>query len=272
MKTIKALGYNVHYIGPQDDDYYKNPPAESNFFSFIEKYLNTNFVYFDVGANLGFTALPIAKYLNKGFVYAFEPSPIYKYLEEHTKINSINNLKAFNVAIGEKKGLSNFWVRDCAAHSNRVTDAHILSNSLDYISVELTTLDEIVKTENIDKVDFVKVDVEGYERGVVMGASNLIKRFNPIFYIEFNSWTQIAFNNENPRIFLKFLTETFSHIYSYKNREIRYLDSEKKLFDFLHDHIVHHNGFDDVICLNCDLELHKNCRSLVSLISQKISI
>ena len=58
----------------------------------------------DIGAHIGLTTLPLSKVINKnGKVYSFEPSNInYNYLNNHLKINKINNVKAMKTVVGER--------------------------------------------------------------------------------------------------------------------------------------------------------------------------
>lgn len=249
-------------VGP-DGDSYAQAVADAPFeavepdLSFLVKnYLNTGSVYFDVGANIGATVVPVAKRLRDGLVYGFEPSRAYQYLEENVKNNSLNNVKLFNIALGEKEGEVSFKTRDCLAHSHRLSSENYRTE-VNIDKVKITRLDDIVKKENLNKIDLVKIDVEGYERNVLEGCDYLIEKFNPIFYLEFNSWCLVAFLNESPRKFLKFLSDKFTNVYCARNHTLTLLDTEAKLMDFLHSNLVYNGGLDNLVCLNGDIELRR---------------
>jgi len=54
---------------------------------------------------------------------------------------------------------------------------------------DVTTLDNYVQSKGINKIDFVKLDVDGYEYKIIQGGVNAIKKFQPIMIIEFGSYT-----------------------------------------------------------------------------------
>lgn len=263
LNKIQEIDWSVKdMVGPKDDIYYKNicgvpiDAFEPDLCHLIKHYLNEDGVYFDIGANVGGTVVPIGKYLRYGLVYAFEPSCAYDYLVENVKMHSLTNAKLFNIALGEENGEANFKTGDCLAHSHRLSENNYLTDE-ECGKVKIERLNDIIKREKIEKIDFVKLDVEGYEKNVLEGCDDLIKNFNPIFYIEFNSWCLIAFKDESPRNFLKFLCEKFTHIYWIKNCHLTRLDSESKLMDFLHSNLTQNGCVDNLVCLNGDIELRR---------------
>jgi hypothetical protein len=58
------------------------------------------------------------------------------------------------------------------------------TGSVEGVTVELTTLDEFCTLQHIDKVDFIKIDVEGYEEKLLIGGSKTIRKFLPVIFIE----------------------------------------------------------------------------------------
>lgn len=213
----------------------------------IKNYLDYDAVYFDVNANIGAITTLIAKYLKKGFVYAFESSYNYKYLEENIRINSITNAKLFNISLSEIKEPS-FKTRYCYAHAFRLKDNDSNVNN----KLPFPKLDDIIKKENINHLDFIKIDVDGYENSVLEGSDDLIKKFNPICYVAVNLWSL-----KNPYSFLKLLCKKFTHLYYIRNKTLFHLNNEQRLTEFLTLNL-HQTGYkDNLVCLNGDIELRK---------------
>jgi FkbM family methyltransferase len=131
----------------------------------------------DVGANLGlFSAL--ASFLG-GIVYAFEPVKEIreKYLKKTAELNK--NIFPISYGLSNKKELINI-VGNCISSATIVTERqeNIKKNIInEYIQV--ITLDEWVKENNIPRVDFIKADIEGAERLMLEGAQKVLRTFSP---------------------------------------------------------------------------------------------
>lgn len=256
---------SVTVTGPEDDwysDWVRSTPFatyDSDLSFMMKNYLEEDSIYFDVGANIGATVIPISKYLKYGSAYAFEPSCAYKYLEQNIENNSLTNVKGFNIALGEQQGEVNFKTNDCLAQSYCITDIRYLKEE-NFDRVKVEKLDDIVQKENIKKVDFIKIDVEGYESNVLKGCDDIIEKYNPIFYVEFNSWCLLAFKNEHPRKFLEYLYEKFTNLYWIRNCILTPLDSESKLIELLRMNITYNGCVDNLICLNGEIETRKKSK------------
>lgn len=257
MQQSLVFNSRINLVGPEEDLYFKDLSGtlafdEPELAFLIKNYLANNAVYFDIGANVGATALPIAKYLNQGCVYAFEPSYAFNYLEKNVKINSLDNVKLFNKALGEKEGEINFITNDCLSQSHCYTSSYFL-NETQAEKIRISKLDDIVRRENPQKIDFIKINVEGYEKEVIQGCDFLIRKFNPIFYIRFNAWCLMAYKNENPRDFLCFLYEKFRNLYWIRNWSLHPLRTKEELMEFLNVNVTQKGCVDNLVCANRDI-------------------
>ena len=128
-------------------------------------------VIIDAGAWIGdFSAYASIK---GAVVYAFEPSKnTFIYLEKTKEINS--NIHAINKGLGDKPGFE--YLSIDLENSGKNSINHENENSEE---IELTTLDKFVKDNKINKVDFIKADIEGFERNMIIGAKETLKRFGP---------------------------------------------------------------------------------------------
>jgi len=139
-------------------------------------------IIFDVGAHIGLYCLRNAKRVGeRGRVYAFEPNPIaYYYLLRNISENSLYNIHAFPYALSDKNGYSNLFTPlelNLGAASFFVE--HIQKEALKKIrkfSVRTITLDNFVKNRTLQKVDLMKIDVEGAEERVLLGGKQCLTR------------------------------------------------------------------------------------------------
>ncbi len=138
---------------------------------------NRNPVIFDVGANVGGKTLLLSKRFPSSSIYCFEPNP--KCFE---KLNNIKNenIKTYSTALGneikkitlyDRKG---FGITQHSSFYKDVITEHHRSELIEY-EVDVTTLDEFCVQENIDFIDFIKIDAEGNDYNVLLGAKNLLK-------------------------------------------------------------------------------------------------
>lgn len=125
----------------------------------------------DVGANTGMYALQAGLAVGaSGRVYAFEPVPdVYRRLWEHIRLNSASNVLAFAVALADRDGVAAFHLGriDSQGSLFRVDTDRV-------IQVQTKTLDSFLAEQGIDRVDAVKVDVEGAEMHVLRGMHGLL--------------------------------------------------------------------------------------------------
>lgn len=150
-------------------------------------------VVFDVGANIGTYLTLVAKVLPSAKIYCFEPQrPIYQILCGNIAINNLYNCYAYNAAIGSANEIIELDEPDYNTRFNYGAYSLIENRNLpltnNKVRVDMYTLDWFVEKYKIEKVDFVKIDVEGMELAVLNGMPQIIKRFNPILYIEHSQY------------------------------------------------------------------------------------
>jgi FkbM family methyltransferase len=137
----------------------------------IKVVINPQDVVIDAGAWIGdFSAYAASK---GGISYAFEPvASTFKILE---KTASLNKGKIIPV----QKGLSdkNSTMKISISDVNSGSHSMALKRSSKEEHISITTLDDFVKTNKIEKIDFIKSDIEGEERGLLKGASNVLQTF-----------------------------------------------------------------------------------------------
>jgi FkbM family methyltransferase len=155
------------------------------------KLLSPGSVCLDVGANVGFWTLAMAKVA--GCVHAFEPHPAnYARLVQNIKMNGLV-VQAHQLGLSDHKATLRLSLReDFAAGASTgnaaiVTDERI-RHTFDCININVDTLDAIFPTLALSRLDFVKVDIEGHEDFFLKGAATIISRFRPVMLLEINNW------------------------------------------------------------------------------------
>lgn len=153
---------------------------------FVIDILPNNGVLIDIGANYGVFSLNIAKARNDIMIFAFEPvKNTFTFLNKNIKINNLEErVISFQNAIGENEGL--LKIENNRHTNNQIIfdDREQLSTLIKHEEVKATTIDNIVKLNNIKNVSFIKIDVEGFEKSVLLGAMQTIKSFKPILLLE----------------------------------------------------------------------------------------
>lgn len=158
-------------------------------------------IIFDIGANRGdYASAIIAAFGCENIsLYCFEPSKTAFGLLS-TEFSRCQSVKLYNFGFGDKPETVNLYSSSEGAGSASVINTHYhnMDNSNIVEEIELTTLDEFCNTNNIQKIDFMKMDVEGYELNILHGGSKLINAA-AIDFIQF----EFGFPSIESRVFFK---------------------------------------------------------------------
>lgn len=168
---------------------------ESHIVNFLKNNLTQESVFIDVGSNYGWHSI-IASKLCK-YVYSFEPqSLMYEIQKMSVNENGINNLKIYNVALGEVNKESEMVRINYFNDGINIGDLSIGSGGE---KIELKTLDSF----DLPKIDMIKIDVQGYEKFVIEGGIELINKDKPIMIVEFEDFQLIKFGYNSKTLFDK---------------------------------------------------------------------
>ena len=163
---------------------------EPDVMKFLFGYLKKNSTFIDIGANVGFFSISIAKeVVTEGSVLSIEPSPtIFPYLRENVQLNNIFNISIKNFALGSFTNQLPFYDAPVDHFGMGSFSPQFHNNP---IPVSVITLDDLFKAEQITRADVIKVDVEGYESAVFQGAKRTLSSDNsPIIIFEFCDWAE----------------------------------------------------------------------------------
>ena len=138
----------------------------------IEPLLTKQDIVFDVGTNIGTIANWLAN--RTKHVHGFEPHPAnIEMTRDQVHLRKTKNITLSQLALGSEPGTLQLHVKSFHGHhSLGDTDA---SPTVEKIDVEVDTVDRYCSTHSVERIDFLKIDVEGFEDEVLKGATSMLK-------------------------------------------------------------------------------------------------
>ena len=189
--------------------------------------------FLDVGANIGYYTNLCASKLSKkeGKVIAFEPiSSIYKQNKNSIEKNRFKNILLYNFGCGDKKEDLNIYI-----NSENVGGASLFKNKYELENKKSYDKKERVSIVSLDaflgkkeKIDLVKIDVEGFEYSVLKGMKKIINKNRPKLILEFSSYIYENIEKGFSKKILNFLFNYYRNIEIIETGEI-YRKREKLL-------------------------------------------
>jgi len=154
----------------------------------------------DIGSNIGFTLLSMAHISEIGGVIGFEPDKLnYQRCLENVKQNNFQNIRLYNIGLGDNEISLPMEVR---AEVNRGGNRVSVTGQGELIHIK--TIDSIFPSFNLEKLDLVKIDVEGYELHVLKGGAKTLQKFHPVLFIEVND-DNLLDQNSSAKSLVEFL-------------------------------------------------------------------
>jgi len=148
----------------------------------LKEHLQKNHNCIDIGSHQGEILQLMLQFAPDGNHYAFEPIP---HLYNRLKNKFGNKANVYPYALSDENGTTKFqFVKNAPAYSGIKKRRYDITNpDIEVIEVEIKKLDDVVSVS--DRIDFVKIDVEGNEMAVFKGARETLKRNKPIVLFEF---------------------------------------------------------------------------------------
>ncbi len=176
----------------------------------IKAVLEPGMYFVDIGANIGYFSMLAAFMVGSaGKVFAFEPYQYnVKLLHHSATVNGFSNVEIFPFAVANINGLLLYSNEASNGKIEAITDLDMsLSSNLTY-SVKL---DDFLQ---VDRLDVIKIDVEGAEYMALTGAKNLLRKHRPIVFSEFSPSALKATSNVSADDYLKILLVDDDYIIS----------------------------------------------------------
>jgi FkbM family methyltransferase len=152
---------------------------------------------FDVGANFGYYSIAVCKSLKQNCrVHAFEPNPtLHARLNKNVELNAFGGqIETHLLGLSDTEGRG--YLASCPGHSGTARLAPIRNGT----QVSLSTLDHFCQVHNITRLDFIKIDVEGFEERVLRGGTRSISEFRPSVFVEFHPAALMAEGSSIDRV------------------------------------------------------------------------
>jgi len=157
-------------------------PSEKILFSLV----NEESVVIDIGSNNGHFALKMAAKAISGMVIGFEPDPRnYDRCLRNLALNSFSNLRIRKAALGDFRG-EGILERSNPKNQgmNRMIQNQGKELVAESVNVGISRLDDLAEITDLEYIDLIKLDVEGYELKVLKGACNTLTKFRPRLFVE----------------------------------------------------------------------------------------
>ena len=186
----------------------------------LKKYVIKGDIVFDIGGNIGFYTKILSELVGKdGKVYTFEPDETnFLYLKKNT--GNLKNVELVNKAVSYKTGAITLFHSDLlnVDHKTYVTD--------DYISkteVECVALDDFIPNQ---KVDFIKIDIQGFEYFAFQGMKEIFKKNENLKII--TELYPYGLNNSGINVdeFISFLKNNAFYIYKMSGNKLSILSDK----------------------------------------------
>jgi FkbM family methyltransferase len=203
---------------------------ENQYTQFLLRLLRPGYVFFDIGANIGYYGLTAAaKIGSSGKVHCFEPaSQLFQRIQKNIALNRFENILANQVAVSD--GMDKMKLYLSSGDNLGMTG---LTKASNFSGIEELTetiiLDKYIQIHDLKRVDIVKIDIEGHEMAALRGMTTMIDRFKPLLLIEVLK-TPLMRYDQSPRDIYRFLLSKGYQPYDLqaKNKLVKIVSEEKE--------------------------------------------
>ncbi len=209
--TLDTISFEIKLNpdnGLVDKEIYAKGIWEADLLREIRHHISSKSVCLDIGANIGQHSLYMAKIATSGSVYAFDPiQSLTQQIQESVDKNQMKNVETYNFGLSNKEEIKNIYLNNLNM-GNTTFKKRIGASSV--IKAETKIFDDFWNDRS--SIDFVKIDVEGYEYYCLQGMRRSLKKYHPKMIIEFSP---VFYNKMNisSEEFLNFLFDLKYKIY-----------------------------------------------------------
>lgn len=192
-------------------------------------------IVLDIGANIGETSLRLGqKIQTDGKVFAFEPAQYnYNQLQKNLSLNSLKNISTYPLGIGAFEGKFKLYTID--QHNkgkNKISENNLPDSKKE--TIQLTTIDQFVKSNQIPKVDLIKLDIEGFEMKALKGGMKTLKKYSPKLFIEIDNQHLVEQGSSAKELFNYLMAFNYELIEADNKRQLdQTLNYEHAHFDLI---------------------------------------
>ena len=186
--------YNCQYQLPNLIDsigweLFINGIYEKNTIQFISKRVKPNAIIIDIGSNIGAISIPVSKLRKDVFIYSIEASKfMFDLFSKNIELNRINNIKPLHVAIADQSTKDVFFYSP-KQQFGKGSFSPVFTKEAE--KVKAISIDQLLIEEQIQTVDLIKIDIEGFEYLAFKGGVKLFNAENaPDIIFEFVDWAE----------------------------------------------------------------------------------
>ncbi len=214
MYTPRKPCYIVKSNNSASEYIQRNGIFEKDLINWSIQFVNMSGTFIDVGAHLGSYTINLAMHCKQ--VYAFEAQRMtYYQLCGGIALNDLKNVIAYNYALGDTQAQMKLnIISDDGGGSSLMNP--VKNNVIDTETVTMKCLDDFC----IPDVQFIKIDVEGYELNVLKGAINTIKQWRP--KIMFEAWADSWYQEHKDNL-INFLKDLDYDVFPINNYNYMFL-------------------------------------------------
>jgi len=204
----------------------------------------------DVGANIGLTACALSTLCPDGKIAAVEPVPrTFGFLQRNVK--GLSRVTAFKHALGSTEGVLRMQGNPNFLAGSFVADEYDIQDGGHFTEeVPVKTIDKAFQSFGLDRLDFIKIDVEGFEIEVFEGGRQVIGDLKPLTFLEMNHWCLNVFRRMSIPEFRERLLKVFPCVYAIEGDTFVDYADDAHAHHINHAHIIGHRynnlvaGFD----------------------------
>lgn len=266
FQTVVTGGIKVRVIAESSDVYLQGYLASNNNFEPVvavaKELLAKDAVILDIGASIGITSIALSQIATEGTVFAVEANAnLIPNLERTAQSTSGCMIEVIHAAIGAKTGSLLFHEDLSGGAWGFVTEKELsipATATINPVVVPQITIDSLVAGKDLDRLDLIKMDVEGFELNALEGALSTIEKFDPFVLFELNPFCLWRYGRTFPQDLMKFSQAHWSHLYSIlSNGDCSRLDSDSKVAELL-GFLGTTGGNADILCSSSPLQIPSN--------------
>ncbi|MEK7991784.1 MAG: FkbM family methyltransferase [Thiotrichaceae bacterium] len=211
MMQIYTVNQHKMYLDSKDSlNLASGQVFEPDEVELVKKHIKQGDVVIDIGANIGYYTLLFAQLVGEtGRVIAFEPDPDnFELLHKNVSLNQYHNVTLIQKAVASENSQAPLFLCDENKGMHRLYDSVCCQTS---IEVETVCLDDYLPTL-VNKVNFVKIDIEGAEYNALQGMQNILRQQQPKLLTEFSPAALFEYGIE-PQTYIDFLSQLGFDLY-----------------------------------------------------------
>lgn len=195
VNTVNGIYKLPNLKEPVSFSLFTNGLFEKEVTDFINKKIAGKKCFLDIGANIGSISIPVVNKNLKIETHCIEASPrVFSYLKYNKEANNLSNMNVYNIAITDHNiDAISFYSPEEGFGRGSLSAVFTQEAEI----VKGVTLDNFLDMNKITKPDFIKIDIEGYEKQAFIGGKNLLSpKDAPDILFEFCDWAEELAGNK----------------------------------------------------------------------------